>query len=102
VPAQLSVELGAGFAGADVTVLVDGHDVWHRRGVRTDYSIGLADVVRVPLPVGATPTVEVRVDGTAGTTTLSEPVPADGARIRCELDPGGAMTMGPAPGGPVL
>jgi hypothetical protein len=100
--AQLSVELGTGFAGADVTVVVDGKEVWHRQGVTTNYSVGLADVVRVPLPADPEPTVEVRVNGATQATTLSTPAPADEVRLRCDLDPAGVMTIGSAPEGPIF
>lgn len=99
---QLSVELGTGFADADVAVLVDGNEVWHRQGVTTNYSVGLADVVQVPLPAESTPTVEVRVDGTPHATTLRSRAPAEEVRIRCDLDPAGAMTIGSAPEGPIF
>jgi hypothetical protein len=99
--AQLALELGTGFVDADVVVLVDGVPAWQGHGVTTNYSVGLADVVRVPLPAGTVPTVEVR----AGTTTASTEVSAAGAaagevRLRCDLDPAGSMTIGPAPEGP--
>lgn len=100
--AELALELGTGFADADVVVLVDGEQVWHGRGVTTNYSVGLADIVRLPLPSGTTPTVEVRT----GTTARSAEVPGTAAtgevRLRCDLDPAGAMTIGPVPEGPYM
>ena len=96
------LELGTGFRDDEVTVLVDGREVWRRSGVTTDYSVGLAGVV--PLPAGAAGTVEVRVGVRAGgTATLGGDVSAaSGGRLRADLDPAGAMVVGPAPEGPVF
>lgn len=99
--AQLALELGTGFADADVVVLVDGEQAWHGRGVTTNYSVGLADVVRVRLPAGTAPTVEVRTGDAAGSAEVSAAGAAAGeVRLRCDLDPAGSMTIGPAPEGP--
>jgi hypothetical protein len=70
--------------------------------VTTNYSVGLADVVRLPLPAGAAPTVEVRTGGTARSTQVTAAAAATGGevRLRCDLDPAGSMTIGPAPEGP--
>jgi hypothetical protein len=93
------LELGTGFQGDEVTVLLDGREVWHGRGVSTDYSVGLAAVV--PLPAGAAGEVEVRVGVRAtGTATLTAEAAAGNERLRADLDPAGAMTVGPAPEGP--
>ena len=90
------LELGTGFQGDEVTVLLDGSEVWHGRAVSTDYSVGLAALV--PLPAGASGTLEVRVGTRAtGTATLTA---APGERLRADLDPAGSMTIGPAPEGP--
>jgi hypothetical protein len=92
------LELGTGFRDDEVTVCVDGAPVWRGRGVSTDYSVGLAAVV--PLPPGAGGTVEVRVGSRAsGTAQLAT---ASAARLRADLDPAGAMTIGPAPEGPLF
>ena len=79
-----------------MTVLLDGHEVWHSPSVSTDYSVGLAALV--PLPAGATGALDVRVGTRAiGTAPLSG---AAGERLRVDLDPAGAITVGPAPEGP--
>jgi hypothetical protein len=93
------LELGTGYRDDEVAVLLDGREVWHGRGVTTDYSVGLAAVV--PLPAGAAGTVEVRV-GTraAGSAALGLLASAAGGRLRADLDPAGAMAIGPAPEGP--
>lgn len=99
--AQLALELGTGFADAEVVVLVDGEEAWHGTGVTTNYSVGLADVVRLPLPAGTAPTVEVRTGATARSTEVTAAGAASGeVRLRCDLDPAGSMTIGPAPEGP--
>ena len=94
-----SLELGTGFRDDEVTVSLDGGQVWHGRGVTTDYSVGLAAVV--PLPAGASGTVEVRV-GSRASGSARLPPTGDGCRLRADLDPAGAMTVGPAPEGPVF
>jgi hypothetical protein len=95
------LELGTGFRDDEVTVLVDGREVWHGRGVSTDYSVGLAAFV--PLPAGVTGDVEIRVGTRAsGVTELSGAAAAGQTRLRVDLDPAGAMTVGPAPEGPIF
>lgn len=97
------LELGTGFRDDDVTVLLDGREVWSGTGISTDYSIGLAAVVPLPEPVGQEPVLEVRVGRRA---TGSQQVPAAAAvgrlRLRCDLDPAGAMAIGAAPEGPIF
>ena len=90
------LELGTGFQGDEVTVLLDGREVWHGRAVSTDYSVGLAALV--PLPVGASGELEVRVGTRALGTAPLTGTPDE--RLRVDLDPAGAMTIGPAPEGP--
>ena len=95
------LELGTGFRDDEVSVLVDGREVWHGRGVSTDYSVGLAALV--PLPAGVTGDVEIRVGTRAsGVTELSGAAAAGQTRLRVDLDPAGAMTVGPAPEGPIF
>jgi len=100
-PSTPVLELGTGFRDDEVTVLLDGREVWHGRGVSTDYSVGLAAVV--PLPVGVVGDVEIRVGTRAsGVTELSGAASAGQTRLRADLDPAGAMTVGPAPEGPIF
>jgi hypothetical protein len=96
-----ALELGTGFQDDEVTVLLDGRQVWHDRGVTTNYSVGLAAVV--PLPAGAAGTVEVRV-GTraAASAAVSDLTAASGGRLRADLDPAGSMSIAPAPEGPIF
>jgi hypothetical protein len=92
-----SLELGTGFRDDDVTVLLDGREVWRGSGVTTNYSVGLAAVV--PLPAGESESVlEVRV----GDRSLGRRQVEPGARLRCDLDPAGTATLGAAPEGPVF
>ncbi len=95
------LQLGTGFRDDEVTVLLEGREVWHGRGVTTDYSVGLAAVV--PLPAGSSGDVEVRVGGRAsGTAPLPGTAGTGNQRLRADLDPAGAMTVGPAPAGPIF
>lgn len=95
-----ALELGTGFRDDDVTVLLDGRQVWHHDGVTTDYSVGLAAVV--PLPTGGG-TVEVRVgDRAAASASVVDPATSGSGRLRADLDPAGAMAIAPAPEGPIF
>ncbi|MPY79379.1 MAG: hypothetical protein GEV04_13000 [Actinophytocola sp.] len=98
-PGTFAVELAEGFAGDDVSVLIDGRQMWHRNGVTTNYSVGIADVVRLPLPASAWPTVEVQV----GRRSATQRVDVTGLgtsggelRLRARIDPAGALTLGTA------
>ena len=93
---QLEVELGTGFTDDDVAVYLDGAEVWRRGGVTTNYSVGLADVVR--LPATAAGTLEVRVRDKA----RSRRIEPGAHRLRVDLDPSGAPRMADAPEGPVF
>ena len=94
-----ALELGTGFRDDEVTVSLDGGQVWHGRGVTTDYSVGLAAVV--PLPSGSGGVLEVRV-GSRASGSARFTASGDGSRLRADLDPAGAMTLGPAPEGPIF
>ena len=97
------LELGTGFRDDDVTVLLDGREVWSGTGISTDYSIGLAAVVPLPEPVGGEPVLEVRVGHRAtGSQQVTGADAAGRLRLRCDLDPAGAMAIGAAPEGPVF
>ncbi len=102
-PGTLAVELAEGFAGDDVTVLIDGRQMWHRNGVTTNYSVGIADVVRLPMPTAAWPTVEVQVGRRSasrqvdveGETTAARATADPGElRLRARIDPAGSVTLG--------
>lgn len=97
-----SLELGTGFVDDDVTVLLDGHEVWHGSGVTTNYSVGLAAVVPLPAAAGTEPVLEVRVGSRAqGSARVHTGAALEGMRMRADLDPAGSMGIGPAPEGPV-
>jgi hypothetical protein len=84
----LAVELGEGFADDEVTVLVDGREVWRRTGVTTNYSVGIADVARVPGEPGAL--VEVRARHRTSRRRVGED-----ARVRADIDDSGELALGP-------
>ena len=87
----MEIELGEGFTGDEVAVLVDGREVWRRAGVRTNWSVGIADVVRVADPASL---VAVHTRDTAATFRLAsadQPV-----RLRADLDRTGRLHLGPA------
>lgn len=95
-PGTLAIELGEGFADDDVSVLVDGTPVWHGDRVTTNYSVGIADVVRLPLPASGRPTVEVRVGGRSSAQRVDVAGATGELRLRARIDPAGALTLGPA------
>ncbi|MQA59997.1 MAG: hypothetical protein GEU86_00570 [Actinophytocola sp.] len=92
---SLAVELAEGFADDEVAVLVDGEQVWHRTGVTTNYSVGLADVVHLPPPPHEA-TVEVRVRGKADTQRVDATSAAGEIRLRARLDPAGSLALAEA------
>jgi hypothetical protein len=101
----LAVELGEGFSGDEVVVLVDGRQVWRGSDVTTNWSVGLADVVRVPeVPIGAT--VEVRARGSSASRPVADATATHGdggeLRLRAGLDPDGGLRVEPADLGPVM
>ncbi len=99
-PTASSLELGTGFRDDEVTILLDGREVWHGREISTDYSVGLAAVV--PLPTGGE-TVEVHVGSRAtGVARLADAAASESGRLRVDLDRAGAMALAPAPEGPVF
>jgi hypothetical protein len=96
------VELGTGFDGDDVAVLLNGREVWHRDGVSTNYSVGLADVVRLASPAGDEGLLEVRVGRRTASQQVDLQAGAGAGRWRVDIDPSGALALGPAPDGPVF
>lgn len=57
---RLRIDLREGFTGDTVEVALDGRVVYARAGVRTDYSVGLADFVETEVATPAA-TIEVRL-----------------------------------------
>lgn len=86
----LHVDLREGFDGDAIVVQADGHEVFRRSGVKTNYSTGLAERVTAEVPAG-----EVRVDVTLPERGLRSSVTlaVDGpAALAFSLDPAGALT----------
>ena len=96
-PDAVTLELGEGFSGDDVVVLADDLEVWRADGVTTNWSVGLADVVRLP---GSTRSIEVRSGGRSQRTE----VPAGTGEVRLRADRGedGALRLDVAPEGPLF
>jgi hypothetical protein len=95
------LELGEGFRDDEVTVLLDGQEVWQGRGVTTNYSIGIAEVVQLP-PMATTSRLEVRTRRLSESLSLTSTRDAGEVRLRAAIDPAGAgLTIGPAPSGPL-
>ncbi|MCE7004812.1 hypothetical protein LWC34_18570 [Kibdelosporangium philippinense] len=84
----LTVELGDGFAGDEVVIVVDGREAWRCRGVATNYSVGIAESATVDVTPGSI--VEVRVRGVARSRLVEGE-----RRLRADLSPAGALTLGP-------
>lgn len=93
------VELGTGFTDDDVAVLLNGSEVWSRHGVTTNYSVGLADVVRLNAPLGVDDLLEVRV----GRQTAAQQVDRQtgAGRWRVDVEPSGSLVLGPASDDPL-
>lgn len=92
---QIAVELGEGFAGDDVAVMVDGVEVWRGSGVTTNYSVGIAEVVRVSAPA-AEAAVEVQVRGKSDSALVDATTAAGEIRLRARIDPAGSVALSPA------
>lgn len=92
---QIAVELGEGFAGDEVAVLVDGTEMWRGSSVTTNYSVGIAEVVRVPAP-SAEATVEVQVRGKSDTALVDATTAVGEVRLRARVDPAGSVVLAPA------
>jgi hypothetical protein len=99
-PGELEIELGEGFSDDEVALLIDGQEIWRHGSVSTNWSVGIADVVRVAAPTAGAPTVEVRARGKAAVHKLGEPGAA--ARLRANLDPNGELHIDPATDEPVF
>jgi hypothetical protein len=86
----LHVDLREGFDGDTVVVEAAGRELYRKSGVKTNYSIGLADRVTAEVPAG-----DVRVEvtlperGLRGSVALTVSGPA---ALAFSLDPAGALT----------
>jgi len=72
---RLRIDLREGFDNDDVEIDVDGQRVYARAGVRTDYSVGLADSVEVDV-TGVVVRVHVRLRGRGLSAEKSVPLEA--------------------------
>lgn len=98
---EIAIELGEGFADDEVAVMVDGSEVWRGSAVTTNYSVGLANVVRIPAPPHEA-VVEVQVRGKSSDTTKVDATAAAGeVRLRARMDPAGTVALAPADEGPI-
>ena len=50
---EITIDLREVFDGDTVVITVNGEEVWRGESVSTDYSIGLAEIVRATSPRGA-------------------------------------------------
>lgn len=97
---NIAIELGEGFSGDDVVVLVDGDEVWRGSSVTTNYSVGIAEVVRIPAPPQEA-TIEVQVRGKTDAQKVDVTTAAGEVRLRARIDPAGSVALAPAPEGPI-
>ena len=102
---EVVIELGEGFSDDDVAVLVDGQEVWRTSGITTNWSVGLADVVRIAADASRLSEVEVRARG----ATVSHQVERsakltdhDELRLRAAFSPDGDLRLAPADGGTIF
>ncbi|MFQ6398595.1 hypothetical protein ACLMAJ_34805 [Nocardia sp. KC 131] len=99
----LELEIGEGFEDDDLRVLVDGREVWHGAGLTTNYSVGLADVVAVPVEKTGPVSVEVLSRGGGSASYQVDLTAGTGIRLRCQLDPTSKrLELGPAPTEPLF
>jgi hypothetical protein len=70
----LNIDLQSGFADDTVVVRVNDEEVFHKQGVRTDYSIGRADSAEVVVPADA-----IKVEVILPDKHLSETIELAGA-----------------------
>ena len=46
---MISIDLQEGFSDDIVVVQVNGQEIFNKKGVKTDYSSGLADLIKIPI-----------------------------------------------------
>ena len=100
---ELVVELGEGFTDNAVTVTADDKVVWNREHVTTNYSIGLADIARVP--ISAPPRVVGVRAGTSSTSYGSATIELTGTdvpRLRCSMDSNHNLQISLSPEMPIF
>jgi hypothetical protein len=86
----LQVDLREGFDGDLVVVRVDGREAYRQDGVRTNYSVGLADRVGIEVPRGT-----VRVELVLPERGLSAAIAHEAigpATLAFALSPSGELT----------
>lgn len=86
----LHVDLREGFNGETVIVRVDGREIYRRSGVETNYSVGLADRMRVEVPEGEVRVEVVLPDRGIHQSTVQQVRSA--ATLAFALDPAGQLT----------
>lgn len=91
---MVALELGDGFRDDEVAVLVDDREVWRHRGVTTNYSVGIAEVVRLQVPAAGAQ-VQVRVRGRTASAH------ARGGTLRADVDRSGTPHLDEAQPGEV-
>jgi hypothetical protein len=101
-PELTALELGTGYAGVEVTVLVDGRVAWHGDDVNTNYSVGLAGVVPLPVPADGDAVVAIEVGGRAHSQRVHLRSSSGAVRLRADVEPDGTIVLGPASGDPVF
>lgn len=87
--AKLRIDLAAGFDGERVRIRMNGREVYAREGVRTDYSVGLADSFEVERGAAAVQiTLELPDRGAADTAEVA----ADRAAVAFTVGPDGGIS----------
>lgn len=86
----LQLDLREGFDGELVTVRVAGREVYRKSGVRTNYSVGIADRIHFDIPAGP---VEVEVAlPDRGVRRIVTHHPGNPATLAFSLEPDGKLT----------
>lgn len=86
----LQVDLREGFNDDSVVMRVDGREVYRRSGVRTNYSVGIADRIEIEVPAGKAQ-VELALP-LRGISSLVVHRPGDPDTVTFALDPAGQLT----------
>jgi hypothetical protein len=91
---EITIDLREGFDNDRVVIEVNGAEIYRAESVRTDYSIGLADIVRATCPPGI-----VRCEAAVPNRRLHAEYETEVEQplfLTVRIDPAGSLTITPA------